>query len=103
MRFGRNIAGSVLAAAIIAFPTAAAAAGAQQEIVISVPGIPGPYCAYGVEKRLLELAVIERVRLLWEEEEIRATLKPGGTLSEAELTSLMASADYPYDYKVGVK
>jgi len=31
-------------------------AAGDKEIILSVPSIPGPYCAYGVEKRLLELA-----------------------------------------------
>lgn len=103
MRLDSHVLRSILAAAFVSFSTANLTAQPLREVVISVPGIPGPYCAYGVEKRLLELAVVERVRLLWEEEEIRATLKPDGALSQAELKALMVRADYPYDYKITIK
>ena len=98
-----NLIAATLAATVIAYSGAGAAAEPQQEIVISVPGVPGPYCAYGVEKRLLELKVIDRVQLLWEKEQIRATLKPGGEITESELAKLMASADYPYGYNITFK
>ena len=98
-----NLLAATLSAIAITYSGTGNAAEPQQEIVISVPGIPGPYCAYGVEKRLLELKVIDRVQLLWEKEQIRATLKPGGTITESELAKLMARADYPYDYNITVK
>ena len=43
----------------IGLPLEAASAAGDGEIIVSVPGIPGPYCAYGVEKRLLELGGID--------------------------------------------
>ena len=65
---------------------------------MSVPGIPGPYCAYGVEKRFRELDGVKRVDLLWEEETIRAELVEGAAITREQIMEAMKKADYPYEY-----
>ena len=75
--------------------------GAQEtEIVLSVPGIPGPYCAYGVEKRLLELDGVQRVELLWKEQRIRAVIAEGKIVTLEQIRMAVKKADYPYDYEI---
>jgi len=72
----------------------------NQEIIISVPGIPGPYCAYGVEKRLLELEGVKEVELLWKEEKIRVVRVSDKQLTIAEVEAAFKSSDYPYKYEI---
>jgi len=55
---------------------ASAVTGQAAEIIISVPGIAGPYCAYGVEKRPLEIDGIKNVSVRWQTEKISAELEP---------------------------
>ncbi|MBI4544250.1 MAG: hypothetical protein HY703_03545 [Gemmatimonadetes bacterium] len=75
----------------------AASAGA---LTISVPGIPGPYCAYGIEKRVLELPSVARVELDWEREEIRVVGQEGRVLTAAALRAAVEASEYPYDYAI---
>ena len=72
------------------------------EVIISVPGIPGPYCAYGVEKRLLELDGVQSVAVFWQAEEIRAELGKGSAITELEIKQAVEKADYPYDYTITI-
>lgn len=83
-----------------AFLQQGTASPALREVTISVPGIPGPYCMYGIEKRLIEIPQIESVRLLWEEEEIRAILRPGTTVSREQIEAAIERAEYPYEYTI---
>lgn len=69
-------------------------------LVISVPNIPGPYCMYGVEKRLMEMPEVQAVRLSWEEEELRVDLKPGMSVTREEIEAAIERAEYPYEYAV---
>lgn len=55
------------------------------DIMIAIPGVPGPYCVYGIEKRLRELPGIERVGLLWEDERIGVVLAAGSRLTEDDV------------------
>lgn len=78
-------------------------ASSEKEIILSVPGIPGPYCAYGLEKRLLEVEGVLRVDLLWEEEKIRivtAKDEKGGKVTNTEIKEVIRRADYPYHYTI---
>lgn len=84
---------------------AAVNAGAQptitaKEIVIAVPGIPGPYCAYGLEKRLLELPGATSVSTLWDRERIVLRLRDDARIGVADIERAVKRADYPYDYEV---
>jgi hypothetical protein len=79
-----------------------AGSGAQHEITISVPGIPGPYCMYGIEKRLAEMPEVEGVRLLWEADAIRFRLKPGATMTRRAIEEAIERAEYPYGYSVSL-
>lgn len=74
----------------------------QGEVIVSVPGIPGPYCAYGIEKRLLELDGIQEVHLFWNEEEIRGVIRTGKKVSTREIKEAIRRADYPYKYSIKV-
>lgn len=69
-------------------------------ITIAVPGIPGPYCMYGLEKRLADLAGVDRIELLWDDDAIRVLAKPGVSLSRAVIDDAVARAEYPYPYSV---
>jgi hypothetical protein len=71
-----------------------------REIVIAVPGIPGPYCAYGAEKRLLELNGVEAVTVSWESELIRIGVNDGARITAEDIKQAMKRADYPYKYEV---
>lgn len=78
----------------------AAASDARGEITISVPGVPGPYCMYGVEKRLAARPEVADVRLDWAEEEIRIALKPGARTTEERIEEAIQRAEYPYEYRI---
>lgn len=90
---------SALSLGIVSFQ-ANAASQAQHEVTISVPGIPGPYCMYGIEKRLAEMPEVADVRLLWEEDAIRIGLKPGATVTREDMEAAIERAEYPYEYSV---
>lgn len=92
----RIVAGVVATAAV---SLAMGAAGAK-EIVVAVPGIPGPYCAYGAEKRLLELTGIEAVTTSWERQEIRIVANDGARITVDDIKQAMRRADYPYKYEI---
>ncbi len=72
----------------------------EWDVIVSVPGIPGPYCAYGVEKRLFELDGISRVDLLWEKEQIRVSIKDDKTVTSEQILAAFERSEYPYDYKI---
>ncbi len=72
----------------------------EWDVIVSVPGIPGPYCAYGVEKRLFELDGISRVDLLWEKEQIRIVIADGNTVTLDQVLTAFEKSEYPYDYKI---
>lgn len=71
-----------------------------REFVISVPGIPGPYCAYGIEKRLRELPGIGRVELDWNEERIKAMVTAGHTVTSVQIRDAVERSEYPYRYRI---
>lgn len=81
---------------VIAHPLAAE----ERNVIVSVPGIPGPYCAYGVEKRLFELAGVRRVELLWEKEQIRVSIKDDKTVTSEQIRTAFERSEYPYEYKI---
>ncbi len=72
----------------------------ERVVIVSVPGIPGPYCAYGVEKRLFELDGISRVDLLWEKEQIRVSIKDDKTVTSEKILAAFERSEYPYDYEI---
>lgn len=82
---------------LIRFPAGAQARG---EITISVPDVPGPYCVYGIEKRLREMPEVAGVRLLWEEDEIRVALMQDAAVSREQIEEAIERAEYPYAYSV---
>ena len=72
----------------------------EPTVIVSVPGIPGPYCAYGVEKRLYALDGVKAVVLLWEREQIRVSIKDGLSVTLEQIRAAFKSAQYPYDYRI---
>lgn len=72
----------------------------QRDGTILVPGIPGPYCMYGIEKRLVEMPEIEQIDLHWDAEEIRITVKPGASVTRQQLEDAIERAEYPYNYSI---
>lgn len=107
MNRGIVVAGVV--GSIVAVGTGALAGGAYGRVptlstagamTIAVPGVPGPYCMYGVEKRLYELPGVARVEMLWDTEAIRVVPTPGATITADMLRSAMERAQYPSRYTI---
>jgi copper chaperone CopZ len=71
-----------------------------KEIVLSVPGIPGPYCAYGIEKRVMELDGVEEVKLSWESQQITIVMREQARITADEIKQAVRKADYPYKYEI---
>ena len=84
--------------AVLLFATPVAASAGQ--IVLAVPGIPGPYCAYGVAKRLLELDGVAKVETSWESEQIRITTRDDAHITAEDIKQAVKRADYPYSFEV---
>ncbi|MDO8477686.1 MAG: hypothetical protein Q7W02_16100 [Candidatus Rokubacteria bacterium] len=70
------------------------------EIVLAVPGIPGPYCAYGVEKRLLELDGVTDVKTVWPSEQIRIVTNDKTRITADDIKRAIKRADYPYKFEI---
>lgn len=73
---------------------------AARDIVIAVPGIPGPYCAYGAEKRLREVPGVADVAISWPDQQIRVVTRPGSHVTADDISRAMTRADYPYKYEI---
>jgi mercuric ion binding protein len=73
---------------------------AAEVIILSVSGIRGPYCAYGLEKRLLEIEGVIRVDLLWKEEKIRVIVAKDKKITIDDVHRAVSRADYPYNYTI---
>ena len=70
------------------------------EIILAVPGMPGPYCAYGLEKRLLELQGVQEVKTLWAREQIRIVTNRQARLTADDVQRAVKRADYPYKIEI---
>lgn len=103
-RTGARVVVSLLALAAGAVGTTLSAVSAPdataKEIILEVPGIPGPYCAYGVEKRLLELAGVTEVKTLWDTEQIRVVTSDRARITADDIRRAIERADYPYKYEI---
>ncbi|MBI4264676.1 MAG: hypothetical protein HY657_09890 [Acidobacteria bacterium] len=102
MRSATRLATLALAGGLAIVTAGDLASQRQQGITISVPGIPGPYCMYGIEKRLAEIPEIERIDLRWDAEEIRITVRPGASLARQQLDGAIDRAEYPYTYSISL-
>lgn len=107
VRLQRSLAAALVAtASVIALPSGyararpLAMAQVTGQVTISVPGVPGPYCVYGIEKRLMELPEVAAVRVLWDGDEIRVVLAPGARASRALIESAIDRAEYAYPYSI---
>jgi copper chaperone CopZ len=83
--------------------TAAVTVASAREFIISVPGIPGPYCAYGIEKRLAQLPGVTKIELLWKEAQIRATVADDSSLTMAQIEEAVRRADYPCKFGISLR
>lgn len=104
---GRGLATVLLGVAALPAAPGAGAAGERTPVragapavILSVPGIPGPYCAYGIEKRLLSGPGVVGATADWKAEEIRVFLAEGAQLPDAAIREAVRQADYPYDYEI---
>jgi mercuric ion binding protein len=70
------------------------------EIILEVPGIPGPYCAYGIEKRLLELVGVTEVKTRWDTAQIRILTSDQSRITADDIKRAVSRADYPYRYQI---
>lgn len=93
MRMIAVVVGTILLAAL---PVTSKAA----EIILAVPGIPGPYCAYSLEKRLLELEGVREVKTLWPREQIRILTDGQTRLTADDVKRAIKRADYPYKIEI---
>ncbi|GAC1652055.1 MAG: hypothetical protein NVS4B3_13710 [Gemmatimonadaceae bacterium] len=110
MRAGLSAGTTAIATVLTALASGALAAGTTDarhsasphadDIVISVPGIPGPYCAYGAEKRLLDVPGVSRVETRWRDERIVVMLAPGAVVQMPEIHRAMERSEYPYHYVI---
>jgi hypothetical protein len=102
MRSGSKVQWAALAGIAVGALLAgrSAASPAPRGVTISVPGIPGPYCMYGLEKRLREMPEVESVRLRWEQEEIQVRLKAGASVTRGQIEAAIDRAEYPYPHSV---
>ncbi|MGH7424933.1 MAG: hypothetical protein ACREJP_02050 [Candidatus Methylomirabilales bacterium] len=80
--------------------TSLSSGASSNPIMLRLPGIPGPYCAYGVEKRLLELEEVQQVTISWDNEALMVFMKDGAELSPERIDEVMKKADYPYRYSI---
>lgn len=82
---------------------ASATAASAREFIISVPGIPGPYCAYGIEKRLAQLPGVTKIELLWKDAQIKATVADDSSPTLAQIEEAVHRADYPYKFGISLR
>lgn len=66
--------------------------------VIELPGIPGPYCAYGIEKRLRDLNVVSRTVMDWDAQQLRVWATRA--VSTVDVAAAVEASEYPYEYTV---
>lgn len=72
----------------------------QGQIAIAIPHVPGPYCAYGAEKRLRDVPGVRHVHADWDAERIDVTLSGDARVTPADLDAAMTRAEYPTQYRV---
>lgn len=83
-----------------AIATALSASAIADVIDVAVPGIPGPYCAYGAQKRLLEIPGVHKVEILWKEEMIRVVTDAQMAVPRQAISDAFKRADYPLKYEL---
>lgn len=67
-------------------------------LVVELPGIPGPYCAYGIQKRLRELSGVSRAVMDWDAQELRVWATKA--VSTVDVAAAVEGSEYPYEYTV---
>jgi hypothetical protein len=92
---------SILILAIGGTVAAALSTSASAEAIdVAVPGIPGPYCAYGAQKRLLEIPGVLKVEIRWKEEIMRVVTDAQTAVSPQAVLDAFKRADYPLKYEL---
>lgn len=92
---------SILILAIVGATATAMSTSANAEMIdVAVPGIPGPYCAYGAQKRLLEIPGVQKVEVRWKEEIMRVVTDTQTAVSQQAVLDAFKRADYPLKYEL---
>lgn len=87
-------------AAVVWLTLASGRPGQAAGFIVSVPGIPGPYCAYGAEKRLLKLSGVRNIEIRWQSEQIVISLADASAVTVADIERAMKASDYPYNFTI---
>lgn len=72
----------------------ALALAAGNEYRLGVKGVACPYCAYGVEKRLLKVEGVSAVQIDIGDSVVRVTMADGASLSEAAARTAVEEAGF---------
>jgi len=86
-----GLAGSLLLA-LASLP--AQAGSAPTRIEVAVNGMVCAFCAQGIERKLRSLPATESVQVNLEQRLVLLTLRPGTTIEEAQLRSLIRNAGF---------
>jgi copper chaperone CopZ len=86
-----GLAGSLLLA-LASLP--AQAGSAPTRIEVAVNGMVCAFCAQGIERKLRSLPATESVQVNLEQRLVLLTLRPGSTIEEAQLRSLIRNAGF---------
>jgi len=64
------------------------------QVVLRVDGMSCPFCAYGLEKRLLKIEAIEALVIRVSDGEVRIRVADGATVSDEELDDAVKRAGF---------
>ena len=78
----------------IAMSTAAMADGTRYQM--RVDGLACPYCAYGIEKHLKEIAGVEKIEVDLDNGLVIVNVASGVTLGETQMTKLFTDAGFTF-------
>lgn len=97
---GRWLAGLLflgfLGASLLPVPLLAQPAGERTppQVILRVDGLSCPFCAYGLEKKLLRLEGVEGVEIRINEGQVILTLAPGASVSRQAVEQAVAKAGF---------
>ncbi len=84
--------GAVLAAALLATPSQAQET--KPDYTVEVDGLACPFCAYGIEKRLLAIEGVQTVETDIKSGAVIVTMQPGSTLDEDAARKAVEAAGF---------
>lgn len=83
-----------LAALVVLLGLGAARPAPATEVVLRVDGLACPFCAFGVEKKLLNLPVVEAIDIRMNEGKVLLALREGEPFDVAALDEAVADAGF---------